>query len=276
MTTSDFSDTYGNNVSPEQLICRNEIGEKLLAGFYNNSQLKLYFKDKSKKVIFSNSIELTEGKIKATEITNIWQNKKLCKFTLDDIDSISIRKMWITWTAPYYNIDSLQNQHRNKMDSLEREYATKDRLMLELISKNNLRSDTIRILENACYHLEMNNGKEFRYGIIYKITTDSITISTVFEPGRTLQDIKEFLFSYSLTDIAKLNLLKSVGIGAKSVSASEYEIYTKNAPKGLSYAPCWYSVSRINGRLIFYRLLLTETGFKGVQFEQGKYYWFEG
>lgn len=275
MTASDFSETFTDSSSRKQLICRNDLGEKLLAGYYNNTQLKVFLKDESYKTIFSNSVELTDGKIDATEITKFWKNKRPCKIAIDDIDSISIRKMWITWTTPYYDLDSLQNQHRIRMDSLEREYTTTDRLILELISKSKSQSDTLRIIENACYHLEMSNGKTFRYGIIYKITQDSITISTVFDPRQTLQQIKGSLFSYSLSELTKLNLLKSGGIGAKSISIDKYNLIARQAPKDFMFPPCWYSISRINGRLIFYRLLLTEGGFKGVQYEGGKYYWFE-
>lgn len=276
MAVSDFSETFADTSSPEQLICRNEKGEKLIAGYSHNARLKLLLKDKSEKTILSSSVKFSKDKIIATYLTKFWEKEKACEIALDEIETITIREMWIAWTIPYYDLDSLQNQQRNKMDSLVKEYATTDRLFLELIPKNKQQTDTIRVFENACYHLEIKNNQEFQYGIIQKITSDSITISTVFSPSQTNTLNKNSQFQFSLQDIKKINALKSGGIGVKAFLVSDYELSTKQSPKNLPIVPCWYSISRINGELYFYRLMLTEDGFKGIRYENDKYYWFEG
>lgn len=276
MTKNDFIETYQDTARPSQLILRKVPEEKLLAGYYYvGTQLKLFFNDDSQKTIFSKSVKISGDSVEATEITKFWHNKRPTTFDLNNLDSVSIRKMWISWTTPYFDIDSLENRHTVKTDSLEQEYASKNRFYLELVPLNRDDSDTIRILENACYSLDMADGEEFRYGVIEKITLDSLVISKRFSPEELAKDDNDD-YRYAHADIKRINLLKSGGVGNKSVPASDYTITLLESPKDFRYSPCWYSISRVNGTLNFYRLLLTENGFKGISFKEGKYFWFEG
>jgi hypothetical protein len=276
MSVSDFTETFADTSLPNQLICRNDIGEKLLAGYHKNAQLKVFMKDGTFKTIFSNSVKLLDGKVGATEITKFWQNKIPCEIALDDIDSIPIRKMWITWSTPYYDMDSLKAVHVSKMDSLENDYKSKNRCILKLIPRNESQHDTISILENACYNLKMGNDQEINHGVIRSISSDSIEISSSFNPGQIPVAARETTFQYLIRDIKEINLLKGGGIGTKTISVDDYVVRIEESPKDFRYAPCWFSISRIEGAINFYRLLLTENGFKGIRYENGKYYWFEG
>jgi len=276
MTTSDFSETFADNSSPKQLICRNKMGERIFAGYYNNTQLKIFMKDESFKTIFSSSVELLDGKVDATEITKFWQNKRPCQIRLEKIDSISIRKMWITWSTPYYDMDSLKAEHASKMDSLENDYESKNRIILKLVHRNDSQQDTISIMENACYNLKMSDDREIHHGVIRNMRSDTIEISSSFNPGQVTASEGDTIYRYLIRDIKEINLLKGGGIGTKTISVEDYDVIREKSPKDLRYAPCWFSISRTDGVINFYRLLLTENGFKGIMYENGNYYWFEG
>ena len=277
MTVSDFSESFKETSSPEHLICRNETGEKILVGHSRYTQLKIFLKDETEKTIISNSIEFSDGKVNATEITKFWENKRPCEIVLDSIDVIYFRRKWmIRWATPYYDMDSLKAVHASRMDSLENDYNSKERFILSFISLDSSEKDTIRILENACYNLKMANDRDIQYGVIRDISSDSISISTIFNPGRFPDSSSDKTSRYSIRDIKAINLLKGGGIGTKTILVDDYVIQIDDSPMDFRYAPCWFSISRTDGDINFYRLLLTENGFKGIRYEDGKYYWFEG
>jgi hypothetical protein len=276
ISKNDFLKSFSDTIVPAQLIITSETGEKYFVGFYSNAQLKLEMTDDSRKTILLGTIKLNKGVMNATEITKFWQNKKQCTVPFDDIKAISIRKMFTTYATPYYDLDSLQLLYRLKSDSLEYSSTKMDRLMIELIPKYESTIDTIILLENACYHMEIKNGIEIQYGVIQNITSDSIYITTVFASGvpKNVEN-SESNHAILLQDITKIKMLKSGGHGFKTLLLNDYEILLKQAPKELSYSPCWFSISRVNGELYFYRLMLTEKGFKGIRHNNGRYYWWE-
>jgi hypothetical protein len=275
MAKNDFIETYKDTARPSQLILRKVPEEKLLAGYYYaGTQLKLFFNDDSEKTILSKTIKISGESAEATEITKFWQNKRPTKFGLDNLDSVSIKKIWISWTTPYFDIDSLENLHKIKTDSLKIEYASRDRLFLELVPLDKNDNDTLRIVENAIYHLEMVDGEIFRYGVIQEITSDSIVISREFDP-KELSENDSAQFCYAHNEISKINLLRSGGVGKISKRAIRYTFTTKEAPKGIRFAPCGYRINKPNGTLNFYRFLLNENGYRGINFNEGNYSWDE-
>jgi hypothetical protein len=275
MTQNDFIETYQDTARPSELILRKVPEEKLLAGYYYaGTQLKLFFNDDSEKTILLKTIEISGDSAEATEITKFWQNKRPTNFDLDKLDSVSIKQIWISWTTPYFELDSLENLHKIMTDSLKMEYASRDRLFLELVPLDKNDFDTLRIVENAWYHLEMVDGEIFRYGVIQEITSDSIIISREFDP-KELSKNDSAQFCYAHNEISKINLLRSGGVGKISKRAIRYTFTTKEAPKGIRFAPCGYRINKPNGTLNFYRFLLTENGYRGINFNEGNYYWDE-
>jgi hypothetical protein len=277
ISKNDFIKQFSDTVIPERLICTNETGERVIVSFYDNAILNVALQKGKQKKLVLKTVRHNNGLIKATEITPFWQSKKPCEISLSNVGTFSLRKMFITYIAPYFDVDRVKALCKAKNDSLTSTYLKKDRLAIHFYPGNTQTGDSLVILENACYHIAFKDQGQLKYGVVKKITSDSIYVSENFKAAENeLDGVSQQIHAYRIRDISELDLLKSGGIAFRSVKLEDYDIRMVNLERKAPNNPCWFSFSSLNGEIKFYRLWLTNDGFKGVGKKQGKIYWYEG
>lgn len=271
----DFASLFSDTIMPSTLYINSAAGERLRAGYHKHASVYVEMRETKKKKILLHTVKVNNDSVHAIELTPFWERKIPTEFSLNDVETISIQKMFVTYAVPTFNLDSLNNICKAKMDSIDKDYKNQERYEIHLLDKNQQRQDTLKLLENACYHFLFKDGSEQAYGVIYKITKDSIYISDDFNYS-TIVNKKTIdnLSGFSIEDIAGLRLMRGGGTVSKRIDFENFQVHFVR--QNDSFCPCWYSFSQLSGEINFYRLILTAHGFRGIKKDNGRYYWFEG
>jgi hypothetical protein len=195
--------------------------------------------------------------------------------SIKDISSIGINVDSLK-EIPYSNLDSCKELVKLKNDSLESKCNKQKEVVLYLypISMNAPIKDTICIVENACYHIKFKNKINVNYGVIEKITMDSIYISNSFNKNTAKHEKHEYkILKYSIKDIAHVQLLKSNGWTFLNIDNEMYNFITKEINSSHLRCPCWFKLDESNEEISFYREWPTTTGYYGVREINGHISW---
>ncbi|RFS19465.1 hypothetical protein DVR12_22795 [Chitinophaga silvatica] len=261
-----------NGLNKDKIYCYNEEGNKFWM-FYNKSTiLTIKLINNEEKEVMLHSVKYQNGIIEGL-IYNVWlPTRKTHSINVDQIESFYIKRKFQESVMVYADIDSSRNLVRIKNDSLKNDYLNREEYIINWVSKNDPTKINYTLREKACYHLVFNDNNHIDYGVVQKITTDSIYISKQFND----QQNQTSIYQYSIKDIKQLSLLKSGGYTYKAVNAADYNFVTAKADKKKLPIPYWYASSSTTGVIEFYRSWLTDRGNIGIMEKDGKYYWYEG
>lgn len=276
LSKDEFIKQFNDSSTLDRVYCHNEKGNKVWLYVNKNSILTAKFIDKTEKELMLKSIKYFNGEIKAIEF-NIWiPSNKTNKYNLSSIISFSIESKNQEYERPYFDIDSIRVLNHSKNDSIKKIYSTGNENVIFLILKNPKKKDTILIMENACYNIKFKNNIETEYGVVQKITKDSIIISNSFNQNMANENKKEFkIYQFAINEINEIKLLKSGGYSYKTIKSEDFKIQIHERNKEIKSCPIWYSWDSISGEIGFYRLWLTEGGFSGIKEKEGKPIWYE-
>ncbi|MCF6407196.1 hypothetical protein L3C95_30145 [Chitinophaga filiformis] len=265
------------SLPPGRVYCYKADGSKVWLFYNKSSVLGIKLKDNTKRDVELHTVTLKNGTLAATVFNVWWWSNKVYTVNIDDIQSFYIERRTTESVMSYVDIDNSRHLVRLKNDSLKNIYANRDELMISWVAKGNSSKDTFRIRENVCYHMDFKDKRQTTYGIVQKITKDSIYISNVYnQEWATVNKTTYEIWGYAIRDIMQLRLLKSGGYGYKAVNADDYEmLVTKTDWNSLRF-PYWYAANPTTGELEFYQAWLTARGFLGIREEKGKMYWYEG
>ena len=276
LSKEDFINQFNDSVTLRRVYCYNEAGKKVFLSINENTILVLELKNNTKLKLMLRTIKYKQGIISSVEYNVWWPSKTISKFNLSDITSFTIYRKFGESESHYYNIDSCRAIRQIKNDSLKMVYSSGSEYIIYLISRNSLNNDTISIIENVCYHINFKDNNEIEYGIIRKITEDSIIISNNFMQKKELKDNKEYkIFRYKIKDIQGLRLLKSGGYSYKEVDIRNFNVISAKVKRNPLRCPCWFDFNITIGEIDFYRSWRTENGYKGITKKDGKYFWYE-
>ena len=277
MTKEDFASQFNENLYLQKVYCQNEKGEKVWLHCTNSTILTISLKDKKPESLMLHTIKLKQGIIEAVKY-NVWMpGKKINSFDLSEVVAISIERRFQEYETPYFNIDSVRAITKQKNDSLLDIYSYGSEFVIFLVSPKNFKNDTLKIQENACYNLTFKDGRKTEFGVVQKITEDSIYISNFFNPKAAQRSKKEFdLLGYLATDIKGISLLRSGGFIFNDVKTEDCVLYVENRKKNANNCPYWFAFSPTSGEINFYRLWQTNSGFPGITEINGKATWYEG
>lgn len=265
------------SIRPSRVYCYKEDGSKVWLFYNKNSILTIKLTADRKKDVILHTVKLKNGIIEATEYNVWWPTTKVYTVNIDDVHSFYIERKTQESVMNFVDIDSSRNLVRSKNDSLKSIYTSRDELVISWVAKVNAKKDTFYIRENACYHMDFKDKRQTEYGIVQKITKDSIYVSNVYnQEWATVNKTTYTIFGYAIKDIMQLRLLKSGGYSYTAVKSEDYDMITIKADKNSLRSPCWYAASPGTGNLEFYRAWLTARGFLGIREEKGRMYWYEG
>lgn len=242
MTKEDFANQFNENHYLQKIYCQNEKGEKVWLHCTNSTILTISLKNKKPESLMLHTIKLKQGIIEAVKY-NVWiPGKTICSFDLG-IDT--------------YNYGS--------------------EFVIFLVSPKNFKNDTFKIQENACYNLAFKDGHKTEFGVVQKITEESIYIYNFFNPKTAQRNKKAFdLLGYLATDIKEISLLRSGGFTFNDIKIEDCALYIENRKGNANNCPYWFAFSPTSGEINFYRLWQTNTGFSGITEINGRATWYEG
>ncbi len=180
ISKNDFINQFSDTIDSRRIYCFNKVDEKVFVGVFENTELTLNLNNEKKRILILSTIKFQNDIIEATEITPIWHKKVYCEIPLNDVLELSIKRKFIIYETPYYNIDSCRKIRDFKNDSILKEFSKGNGIEILLISKKVHDKDTIYILKGACYHLNFKDNNRIEYGVVTKITEDSIYVSNNF------------------------------------------------------------------------------------------------
>lgn len=277
MTTEDFSKQFNENHYLKRVYCLNEKGEKVWLHCNNKTILTIHLKNNKTEDLMLQTIKLKQGIIEAVKY-NVWMpTTKVNSFDFKEVETISIDRKFQEDERPYFNIDSSLTISKHKNDSLRNIYSDGNEYVIVLTKKGKSKIDTFRVIENACYHLTFNNGKETEFGVIQKITEDSIYTSNFFNSQMALKNDKPFeLLGHRIIDVAEINLLKSGGYSYNTIKPSDYFVSIERRKRTVDNCPFWYAVNHLTGEVNFYRLWQIDGAIPGIKEKDGRAIWYEG
>lgn len=259
------------SIRPDRVYCYREDGTKVWLLYNKSSILTIKLTNKGEKEVLLHSVRLKNGMIEATVYNVWWSGKKVYSISINDIHSFYIERKTQESVMNYVDIDSSRQLARLKNDSLKNSYAQRNEWMISWEGHK----DTFYIRENACYHMDFKDNNQTAYGIVQKITKDSIYISNVYNPDwASVHKTSYRMLVYAIPDITQLRLLKPGGYGYKAVQSKDYQVVITHAER--KNLPVWYAANPGSGEPELYHAWLTLNGFRGIREEKGKIYWFEG
>lgn len=280
---ADFINQFSNPKSLSRVYCFNEEGNKVWFMTTKNTLLTLKLKDNNEKVLILHTVKYDSETIEAIEF-NTWSlsmlpKKKTSIFNIGDVESFTMERRFNDheYEMPFFNLDSIRNVVRSKNDSLRKEYAAGTEWVICLTAKEKPDGDTLAIRSNASYHINFKDNNRVEYGVVKKITQDSIYISSSFNKAMAASSKKEYtIYQYPINDISGLRLLKSDHYSAREIKLEDYNIIIKKIDKVILGNPCWYAADPLRGEIKFYRFWRTDRGFSGITEIDGKAIWYEG
>ena len=116
-----------------------------------------------------------------------------------------------------------------------------------------------------------------RYGVVKKLTKDSIYISNNFNYNSALFNNEEYkTFGYLYTEISELFLLRIGNYTTKRITIDDFDLIPLETNKSQLIPSCWFILDIESGRTLLYRSFLTTNGYLGITEKQGKIVWDEG
>jgi hypothetical protein len=274
----DFLKQISVGLKSDRIYCYKEDGSKVWLLFNKSTTLTIQLLNNGKKEVMLHTVKYQNGIIEAIEFNIWWTSKKIYTINIDEVHSFYIvRKTTNESEMSYFNIDSSRAVVRLKNDSLKSNYLSRDEYMISWVAKAGAKKDSLRIRENACYHMGFKDNSHTEYGVVQKITADSIYISNTFNQEWATANGKEYkVYGYAVQDIIQLSLLKAGGFSYKVIKAEDYDVITTKANKNVLSLPYWFAINPSTGEQEFYRSWLTERGFIGIMEKEGRVYWYEG
>lgn len=274
MTKEEFAKQFNENSSLQMVSCKNPKGEKVLLRCFENTILSLQLKNNKTENLILHTIKFKQNKIEAIRY-NVWKSSnKVSSFDFNDVVAISIYNGYET---PYFNIDSCQIVVKAKNDSLQNIYSNGTESVIYITNTTDSKTDTFRIIENACYNLTFTNGNQTEFGVVQKITTDTIYISNFFNPRMAMENKKNFeLWAQPISQLSEINLLKSHGYSYKTVQLKHCLVSVENKKRNPANCPYWFAMNPTNGAVNLYRLWQTQHKFSAITEIEGKPIWYQG
>ncbi len=174
-----------------------------------------------------------------------------------------------------FNKDSLIKramQLNDSLDSVCNKY-TKYAIYLNPINSKKPDTDSIVLYENACFNIVFKDKNHIKYGVIKKITKDSLYISNSFNENTAKKSkIKYKILRYPISEIKKIKLLTEGGLISKSVSYKKFNFEIIPFNKDEAGDPTFFAWDEI-GKIYFYRVWLTEKRYRPIKEINGRIYW---
>lgn len=273
---NDFINQFKDSIRLERIYCFDEKGDKVWLHFNKNSQLTLKFLDDKEKKLMLNTIKFKNGTIEAIEYNIWWPNRKISSYNIDDVSSFKIVCEFNEYDSPYFDNESITKIVELKNDSIKTMYSMKSEYSIILKKKNEVNIN-FQIIENASYNINFKNNKKTKYGVVQKISKDSIYISNYFNHNIALANKSKYeIYQYPISEITELELLKSGGWSLKILKIEEFIINVEKREKDNLHIPIWFAMNPTSGYINFYRSWLTERGFIGITENNQKIFWYEG
>ncbi len=274
MTKDDFAKQFDKSNPVEKVYCQNKTGKTVWLHCNNITLLILTFNDNSTVKLMLMTIKLNDGVVEGVKFNNWVPSSKVFKYNFNEVKYITIPETPQEFESPYFNADSSSALSKHKNDSLENLYTSGNEIVLLFTTSKDSRHDTLEIIENACYHLSFKNGHKTEFGVVQKITQDSIYITNYFNSNVALKNNKRLeLFGFLFSDIEEIRLLKSGGFSNNTIHLSEYNWSTKTRLKNPKHLPYWYTVHSMNGSVNLYRLWRTDRGYSAIKEVDGHTTW---
>jgi hypothetical protein len=268
---NEFEQQFTGGLKSEKVYCYKEDGSKVWLFSRSNSIITFKLQGDAKKEFILRTVKLSNGGIEGV-LYDIWGfSKKTGTIKFADVQAIYIERKTEESVMRYVNTDSSRLVARQKNDSLQPVYLAREENMITWCA-----ADTFLIRENACYHLTFADNTRTEFGVVQRITQDSIYISTAFSPQWAKANKKEYrIAGILISEITQLHLLRSGGYSYKIAKAADYRVTVSAAQKEKLSWPCWYAGTGA-GNVVLYRAWLTGKGFVGIMEENGKVFWYEG
>ncbi len=277
LSPRDFKTQFSDSVLRPIIFCQNKKGEKVWLHHSDKSIITFSIEEERKKSLILNSVKLKDGVVQGLKFSTFWgKTKKLETVDFNKIIKIIIEPGVGGYATPYFNIDSSLALLKTKNDSLIQLYNNGTEFQIHYLNLGLEQKDTIKLIENALYNLQFNDGNKTEFGIVTKITSDSIYITNYLNSAMAERRDKEFeIYKYDISSIKKIYLLKPGYRSYNSIDLNEFKltvIGTKRDPKNCPY---WYSMDQGSGAIHLYRIWQTEMGFSGITVIDGRAIWYE-
>lgn len=277
ISKEEFINQFNESKYLNRVYCQNESGETIWLICNENTILNLVFDDDIIEKVMLQKTKLINDLIETIDYNVWWPSKKVANYSLEKVKKIYIERKFQEYERPYFNIDSVRNECERKNDSLKSYYNNRSEFYLLIIDDLENLEDSIYIIENACYNVTFRDGVITNYGVVNKITADSIFITNYFNSAMAIKNKSEFnLLKYSLDNLKSLSLLKSGGYGYNTIEIKERELLVDIRSIDISNMPYWFSFYDSDGKIRLYRLWLKENGYSGISEQNGRAVWYEG
>jgi hypothetical protein len=169
-------------------------------------------------------------------------------------------------------------------DSLKSVFDANSKYVVHWVPSNNPNWEgaEVFLIERACFHFVFSDDKEVYYGIVQKITKDSIYVSSTFNNVvASKQKIDYKILKYKISDITTLKLPSNSGFGFKKLRAKNYILKVVPYTPGemdeirdqISGCPDFYYMEKQTLKFTYYVNFLTERGFVAIHESGGGIYW---
>ena len=276
---ADFIAQFSSPRFLNMVYCFNEKGNKVW--IYCGDDLPLYLKLKNgkKKEVRIRTVIYKNDTITATEYVgwrSLLPSKKIVSYNIDEVESYNI--LGRLGGVPYFNLDSCRTVVRSKNDSLKNEYATGTEFVIKLTAKNRAKKDSFYIRADVCYHIHFKDDAYATFGVVMKITADSIYISNSFDTAMAKENKKVYtIYGYPVKDMESVDLRKLNNFTSRKAKIEDYDVEIIKMDKNILRCPSWYAFDGRSTNIRFYRtfkvdgtlLGITEVGGQAIVYEGG-------
>ncbi|WP_124636342.1 hypothetical protein [Taibaiella sp. KBW10] len=271
LSKKELQQQYQSNTFKSAILCLDKDSNKVWIGNYSYNYAIVHLNNSKKKrsIHLGEKFRIENDTLKGMVYQDPPMIPQKANVAMSDIDFIEI--ITATKPIPYYNLDSAQQAVVFKNDSISKAFMATGHNKWILVSKQHP-SDSIMIFEQACYDLEFADGTKTQKGVVRKLTTDSIYISSAFNPEAAAFERQVYSeLAYHKKDLAIISILKKGGWDTKKLDAVTYDLYPEtdnsNSPSH------FYKLHGETGTIRLYRYWFTQVGFVKIFEEGGKIYW---
>lgn len=280
LSNADFIYQFSGGATPERHIyCTDKKGEKVWLFYNDGTLLSVSTKSGKKSELLLYSVKYKNGEIEGVKYNALIGNMgggKVLTFHIDEVESLGIKTLVQASEYPYYNLDSVKGFTCAFNDSVKKDYASGSEWVIKLIPKDKAVKDTFAILTNACYHISFKDNNRIQYGVVMKITQDSLYISNSFNANTAAKEKLTYkVCAYPVKDISVLALKATGRFPDKIINTANCDIAVVQEEKANIMQVCWYSFNPVNGEARLYRAWLTADGFTGIGEQYGHAVWYE-
>jgi hypothetical protein len=275
LSKEDFQRQFSDSVALSKngrVYCSREDGRKVWL-FFNEGTTLTVHQAADKQRLLLRTVRYSDGLVTGRAPDALGLPKNRHSIWMEDVVAFEIERRAGEGEMPYFNDDSARVVAQLKNDSLVRWCKADNSTVIYLKSRKDSGLDTITLVQEACYTLRFRDGQRANFGVIQRLTPDSIYISTGFSPTATVSNGAPYtILAYPIREIAFLELLKSGGYSTKKAMLEDYDVVpgTSNG----NYCPLWYS-GAYGGELRLFRRWLTASGYAGISEQNGKVIWAE-